>query len=82
MEEYLKDLLKENGIDINSKIRASEGETQVDLTYKMIVDYILTLTAEKQDYIRQHMLVLDFEDGDLNGYFKQLAGIMVDEKEK
>lgn len=82
MEEYLKDLLKENGIDINSKIKASEGETQVDLTYKMIVDYILTLTAEKQDYIRQHMLVLDFEDGDLNGYFKQLAGIMVDEKEK
>ena len=81
MEEYLKNLLKEKGIDVKAKIKAGEEETPVDLTYKMVVDYILNLVPDKQDYIRQHMLVLDFEDGDLNGYFKQLANIMVESKE-
>lgn len=82
MEEYLKNLLKENSIDINSNIQASEDGQSVNLTYKMVVDYILSLAPDKQDYIRQHMIVLDFEDGDLNGYFIQLAGIMVQSKDE
>jgi len=42
-----------------------------------VIDYILSLTPKEQDYIRQHMIVLDFEDGDIVAYFKQLAGVMV-----
>jgi hypothetical protein len=80
MEEYLKNLLKENKIDVKSQIGGDDKDANAKLTYKIVIDYILSLAPKEQDYIRQHMIVLDFEDGDIVAYFKQLAGVMVQSK--
>ncbi len=82
MEEYLKNLLKENEIEVKSQIGGDDKDANAKLTYKIVIDYILSLTPKEQDYIRQHMIVLDFEDGDIVTYFKQLAGVMVQSKGK
>jgi len=80
MEEYLKNLLKENKIAAKSPIGGADKNANAKLTYQIVIDYILALTPKEQDYIRQHMIVLDFEDGDIVAYFKQLAGVMVQSK--
>ncbi len=73
MRNYLNNLITEKGTTLNSTINL---EGHFGLTYEMLVDFI----CEAKDYhqqIRETLVKIDFENGDVFHYLNHLANGMV-----
>ncbi len=73
MRNYLTNLIEEKGRELTDTI---EIEGHIGLTYQMLVDFIATM-PEYHAQIRQTLVRIDFQNGDVFDFLNHLAKGMV-----
>lgn len=74
MKKYLKTLINEKGIDLDTEIKI---DGHFGLTYEMLVDYIHSAT-EYHAQVRKTLVIIDFKNGDVFHYLDYLAKGMIE----
>ena len=70
METYLTNLITEKGIDLDTEIKIKNN---FGFTYKILIEYIITDNKANQKKIRNMLLRIDFNNGDVFHFLNHLA---------
>ncbi len=73
METYLKNLITEKGVDLETDIGL---DGHLGLTWQMLINYVVE-AREHHATIRRTLVVIDFKNGDVFHYLRHLAAGMV-----
>ncbi len=73
MKRYLKNLIEEKGVDLDTGINL---DGHFGLTYEMLIDFIMTMPQYHKE-IRTTLVKIDFLNGDVFHYLRHLAEGMV-----
>ena len=69
MKRYLKNLIEEKGVDLDTCINL---DGHFGLTYQMLIDFIMTM-PRYHETIRTTLVKIDFLNGDVFHYLRHLA---------
>ena len=73
MRTYLKNLLEEKRIDLETIIEV-EGPSGLNvMPLQVVVDAINSTGQHEKDQIRKTLVMIDFKNGDVMHYFRHLA---------
>jgi len=77
MEKYLTMMIEEKGKDIDDFITCLEKKGHFGVTYKMLIDFIVSMPKEIKSQIKKILIYIDFKNGDVFHYFNYIADGMV-----
>ena len=78
MSNYIKTLLEEKNIQIDTEINIEDGNIKhIGLTLENVIEFISSLPKEIQKKIKLTLTEIDFRNGDIMHYFKYIAKGMV-----
>ena len=77
MKKFLETLLEEKGIDIETPIEI-EGESGINfMEVGTVVEHILIAPKHEQTKIKDILVKIDFQNGDILHFIKHLARALV-----
>ena len=78
MRNYLNTLINEKGLDLEGTIIEVEGAEWGTnfIPLGCVVDYILTSGAANQAAVKNTLVKIDFQAGDVMHFFKHIASFM------
>ena len=74
MRNYMETLIKEKEVKLEDNINL---EGHIGLTWQMLVDSISNMPESSQQKIRQTLVMIDFENGDVFLYLRHLAYVFL-----
>ncbi len=73
MRTYLKNLLEEKRICLETRIEVEGPSGTNNMPLQMVVDAINGTSQGEKDQIRKTLVMIDFKNGDVMHFFKHLA---------
>tara|TARA_R110000822_G_scaffold124309_3_gene258806 strand:- start:1571 stop:1810 length:240 start_codon:yes stop_codon:yes gene_type:complete len=74
MKNYLNTLIAEKNLDLNTTIEVEGGEWGTNfIPLEVIVDFISQLDSPTQKQIKNTLVKIDFNNGDIMHFFKYIA---------
>ena len=73
MNKYLKALLSEKGYDLEDRINVNVRGENHSLPLQVVNDAILSLDKNIQKQIRNKLVMIDFNNGDILDFYKYIV---------
>lgn len=81
-EKWLDTFIDEKCIDPSEEFKSTNGSISMQFSYADIIDNIKYTSVDEQKKIKDMLIKIDFQNGDIKDYFKHLSKALIPRREQ